>query len=133
MPEGDFQLPLGEARVARPGSDITLVAWGQQVAVLERAVRPPVLTPAPGMYPCLTARGVWWRRDRRAAAGAGAQAAEVAEADGISCEVIDLRTLLPWDRATVGARLALSDRRWVLRARTPQARACARLRISADT
>jgi len=62
-----------------------------------------------------------------------AQAAEVAEGDGISCEVIDLRTLLPWDRATVGARLALSDRRWVLRARTPQARACARLRISAET
>ena len=133
MPEGDFQLPLGEARVARPGSDITLVAWGQQVAVLERAVRPPMVTPAPGMHLCLTTRGVWCRRDRRAAAGAGAQAAEVAEGDGISCEVIDLRTLLPWDRATVGARLALSDRRWVLRARTPQARACARLRISAET
>lgn len=23
--------------------------------------------------------------------------------EGVSCEVIDLRTLLPWDRATVGA------------------------------
>ena len=40
VPEGDYELPLGVARVARAGSDITLVAWGQQVGVLERAVRP---------------------------------------------------------------------------------------------
>lgn len=40
VPEGDYELPLGVARVAREGSDITLVAWGQQVGVLERAVRP---------------------------------------------------------------------------------------------
>jgi pyruvate/2-oxoglutarate/acetoin dehydrogenase E1 component len=59
------------------------------------------------------------------------QAAEVAEADGISCEVIDLRTLLPWDRATVGARLALANRRWVVRARVSRARARVRLRINA--
>jgi pyruvate/2-oxoglutarate/acetoin dehydrogenase E1 component len=30
------------------------------------------------------------------------QAAVVAEEDGIDCEVIDLRTLLPWDRDAVG-------------------------------
>ncbi len=30
------------------------------------------------------------------------QAEAVQEEDSISCEVIDLRTLLPWDRATVG-------------------------------
>lgn len=29
------------------------------------------------------------------------QAAEVADSHGISCEVIDLRSLLPWDRDTV--------------------------------
>ena len=45
VPEGDYELPLGVARVAREGGDITLVGWGQQVGVLERAVRPHV-TPA---------------------------------------------------------------------------------------
>lgn len=38
VPSGDYTIPLGEARIARAGSDITLVGWGQQVAVLERAV-----------------------------------------------------------------------------------------------
>ena len=31
------------------------------------------------------------------------QAAMVQEEDGIECEIIDLRTLLPWDREAVGA------------------------------
>lgn len=38
VPQGDYELPLGRARVARQGSDITLVGWGQQVRVLELAV-----------------------------------------------------------------------------------------------
>jgi len=39
VPIRDYMIPLGEARITRTGSDITLVGWGQQVAVLERAVR----------------------------------------------------------------------------------------------
>jgi hypothetical protein len=39
VPAGDYTIPLGQARIARPGQDITLVGWGQQVAVLEAAVR----------------------------------------------------------------------------------------------
>ena len=39
VPEGDYVLPLSKARVAAAGSDITLVAWGQQVKVLLKAVR----------------------------------------------------------------------------------------------
>ena len=39
VPSGEYTIPLGEARVTQTGSDITLVGWGQQVAVLERAVR----------------------------------------------------------------------------------------------
>ncbi len=38
VPTGEYTIPLGKARIARAGSDITLVGWGQQVAVLERAV-----------------------------------------------------------------------------------------------
>lgn len=65
VPEEDYEIPLGKARVVQQGSDITLVGWGQQVRVLELAAR------------------------------------EVQERDGISCELIDLRTLLPWDAAAV--------------------------------
>ena len=32
-------LPLSKARVAAAGTDITLVAWGQQVGVMQKAVR----------------------------------------------------------------------------------------------
>ena len=43
MPEGDYVVPLGRARVAREGSDLTLVAYGAMVPVAERsadALRP---------------------------------------------------------------------------------------------
>lgn len=38
VPLDDYTIPLGQARIVRSGGDITLVGWGQQVAVLERAV-----------------------------------------------------------------------------------------------
>ncbi|TQV84713.1 alpha-ketoacid dehydrogenase subunit beta [Exilibacterium tricleocarpae] len=38
------------------------------------------------------------------------QAAELAEADGISCELIDLRTLLPWDEETLAASVSKTGR-----------------------
>ncbi|MBA2777497.1 alpha-ketoacid dehydrogenase subunit beta [Billgrantia kenyensis] len=64
VPEEDYQLPIGEAEVTKEGSDITLLGWGAQMEVIDRAV-------------------------------------ELAEKAGISCEVIDLRTILPWDEDTV--------------------------------
>ncbi|SDF92436.1 2-oxoisovalerate dehydrogenase E1 component beta subunit [Onishia taeanensis] len=64
VPESDYQLPLGEAEVIKEGSDITLLAWGAQMEVIE-------------------------------------EAAELAEKEGISCEVVDLRSILPWDVETV--------------------------------
>ena len=57
-------VPIGKARIARAGGDLTLVGWGNTVPLCERA----------------------------------ADALEKAE---ISAEVIDLRTLSPWDRETV--------------------------------
>jgi 2-oxoisovalerate dehydrogenase E1 component beta subunit len=38
------------------------------------------------------------------------RAAELAAADGISCEVIDLRTLLPWDRDTLAESVSKTGR-----------------------
>lgn len=62
-PSGDF-VPLGKARIAREGSDLTIVSYSRTL---------------------LEALG----------------AAAALEKDGISAEVIDLRTISPWDEATV--------------------------------
>ncbi len=64
VPEEDYQLPLGKAEVIKEGKDISLLAWGAQVEVIEKAA---------------------------------ALAAEI----GILCEIIDLRSILPWDNETV--------------------------------
>ena len=37
VPEGEHLVPLGRARVAREGSDVTLVAWGAMIPLCERA------------------------------------------------------------------------------------------------
>jgi pyruvate/2-oxoglutarate/acetoin dehydrogenase E1 component len=37
VPEGDYLVPLGRARHARHGEDLTLIAYGAMVAVCERA------------------------------------------------------------------------------------------------
>ncbi len=59
-------VPVGKARIAKTGNDITLVGWGNTVAL------------------CL-------------------EAAEALESCGIAAEVIDLRTIKPYDVATVVA------------------------------
>ncbi len=73
VPEEDYQLPLGKAEVVQQGSDITLLAWGAQVEIVEKA-------------------------------------AELAAKDGISCEIIDLRTILPWDVETVANSVTKTGR-----------------------
>lgn len=62
-------VPLGKARVARAGSDVTVVSWSRQV------------------HACT-------------------EAAEQLAAEGISVEVLDLRTIWPWDREAVLASAA---------------------------
>jgi pyruvate/2-oxoglutarate/acetoin dehydrogenase E1 component len=37
VPEGEHVVPLGKARIARSGGDVTLIAYGAMVAVCERA------------------------------------------------------------------------------------------------
>ncbi|MDP9285793.1 MAG: alpha-ketoacid dehydrogenase subunit beta [Actinomycetota bacterium] len=37
VPEGDYVVPLGQARIARAGSDVSLIAYGAMVGVCEQA------------------------------------------------------------------------------------------------
>ena len=37
VPVEDYEIELGTAKVTRDGSDVTIVAWGKQVAVAEAA------------------------------------------------------------------------------------------------
>jgi len=77
VPSGYFVEPIGPARVAREGSDVTVVTWGV---------------------------GVGWALD----------AADTLAADDVSVEVIDLRTLVPWDRDAVLASVKKTTRALVL-------------------
>jgi pyruvate dehydrogenase E1 component beta subunit len=63
--EGDNAVPFGKARVAREGSDVTLIAYGRQVNLCMRA------------------------------------ADTLEEEDGVSAEVIDLRSIRPFDEDTI--------------------------------
>ena len=62
--DASVQATLGEARVVRPGTDVTIVSWSRQVQACE-------------------------------------QACDALAAQGIAAELIDLRSIWPWDRATV--------------------------------
>jgi 2-oxoisovalerate dehydrogenase E1 component beta subunit len=73
VPEEDYTLPLGKADIVEQGSDITLLAWGAQVEIIQKAA---------------------------------AMAAEI----GISCEVIDLRSILPWDAELVSESVLKTGR-----------------------
>ena len=64
VPEKPYAIPLGLAKIAKDGDDVTVVTWGTMV-------RPSL------------------------------EAANAAEKNGISTEVIDLRTLSPFDEAAV--------------------------------
>ncbi len=77
MPEGDFVEALGEARVARPGRDLTLVGYGAST------------------HTCLAA-------------------AEDLATEGVEAEVIDLRTLVPFDEETVLASVRRTSRALVV-------------------
>jgi len=77
VPEGYYQLPIGEAAVRREGSDITLVGLGETV------------------YHALSA-------------------AESLAQEGLSAEVIDLRTLVPLDRDCVRRSVAKTGRLLVI-------------------
>jgi pyruvate dehydrogenase E1 component beta subunit len=39
VPDGDYEIPLGEARIAREGGDVTLIAWGAMVPLCEEVAK----------------------------------------------------------------------------------------------
>ena len=39
VPVGDYEIPLGEARIAREGGDVTLIAWGAMVPLCEEVAK----------------------------------------------------------------------------------------------
>ena len=73
VPEEDYSIELGKAEVIQEGTDVTLLAWGAQMEIVEDAAK---------------------------------KAAE----QGISCEVIDLRTILPWDVETIAKSVTKTGR-----------------------
>lgn len=78
VPDDMFWPSFGDARIARKGTDATIVTYGV---------------------------GVHWALD---------EAEHQATANGVDLEVVDLRTLVPWDRDTVRTSLAKTNRLLVL-------------------
>ena len=64
LPEGDYTVPIGKARVFREGTDLSVITYGAMVHT-------------------------------------AAEAAGILAAEGISMEIVDLRTLLPIDEKSV--------------------------------
>ncbi|WP_250631430.1 pyruvate dehydrogenase complex E1 component subunit beta [Rhodoflexus caldus] len=83
VPESEYLIPIGQAKVVREGSDVTLVSFGKMMKV-------------------------------------ALNAADEAAKEGISAEVIDLRTVRPIDYATVvnsvkkTNRLVIVEEAWPL-------------------
>ena len=71
--EGDFVVPIGRARIARPGDGVTIIAFSRMVQV-------------------------------------ALEAAEKLAGEGISAEVVDLRTLRPLDVETIVASIKKTNR-----------------------
>jgi len=73
VPEQDEYIPLGSAKVAKQGKDVTVIAWSRQVNFALKA-------------------------------------AEELEKEGVSAEVIDLRSLVPLDFATIAKSVKKTHR-----------------------
>jgi len=73
VPEGELTIPLGQAKVVRPGSQVTVLAWS---AMVHTAL----------------------------------EAAEKGAQQGYDLEVIDLRTLVPFDEAAILASVEKTGR-----------------------
>lgn len=73
VPDGEYTIPIGKARIAREGKDVTIVVYGVMVS---RAL----------------------------------SAAEELQKEGIDAEIVDLRTISPWDKEAVLASVRKTGR-----------------------
>ncbi|KAB7706571.1 alpha-ketoacid dehydrogenase subunit beta [Bacillus aerolatus] len=73
VPAGKYTVEIGKGKKVKEGTDVTLIAWGAMIPVVEKA-------------------------------------AEQAEKKGISCEIIDLRTLYPLDRDIIAESVQKTGR-----------------------
>ncbi|MEM0449607.1 MAG: alpha-ketoacid dehydrogenase subunit beta [Methanomassiliicoccales archaeon] len=64
VPDGEYTIPLGQARKVRQGKDVTIVGWGAMMAVIEKA-------------------------------------AVQLDNQGISADILDMRTLSPMDYSSI--------------------------------
>jgi pyruvate dehydrogenase E1 component beta subunit len=75
VPEGDYTIPIGQAKIVRPGQQVTVLCWGAMV------------------HTCIEA------------------AAKATDSDaGYDLEIIDLRSLLPFDVDTIMASVKKTGR-----------------------
>ncbi|KAH9952077.1 thiamine diphosphate-binding protein [Amylocystis lapponica] len=77
VPIDDYQLPIGRAEILMPGSDLTVVSWGTPIYHCETAIH-MLSTPPQSLAPHVAS---------------SLRSAEI--------ELIDLRTILPWDVDTI--------------------------------
>jgi 2-oxoisovalerate dehydrogenase E1 component beta subunit len=78
VPDERYTVPIGQARIHRAGTDVTLVTWGAMLYTAAEAA------------------------DR------------LARSDGLSVEIVDLRSVLPWDKEAVLASVEKTSRALVL-------------------
>ncbi len=64
VPDERYIIPIGKARIAQEGSDLSVITWGAMVHTAQ-------------------------------------EAAQELDGDGVSVEIVDLRTILPWDKEAV--------------------------------
>ena len=77
VPEDPYEVPLRRARLVREGKDLTIIAWGAMVPVVEKA-------------------------------------ADTAAQNGVSAEILDLRTLSPMDQEAILASVKKTGRALVV-------------------
>ncbi len=73
VPDGEYLIPIGKARIEREGTDVTIVAWNKTLPL-------------------------------------AAEAAKALAEEGISAEVIDLRTIQPMDEEAIFKSVAKTNR-----------------------
>ncbi len=73
LPEEDYIVPIGKAKIRRPGKDLTIITWGAMIYIADEA------------------------------------AADLAR-DGVSVEVIDLRSIMPFDEEAILNSVAKTNR-----------------------